>query len=473
MGDASGQESVIAQTKIFQDFVAQKPFEVTDAMSTVEQQLRVYLQENTNKAFNELVSLGFNPHTLEPIKQGKTVVLDTAEKAKMTDHLLSIYNPLPRMMQFQELGMIDKDQLLWDVSEMQEAFAQETVINIQGPMITIKCTSPAAMDLYRFVSGRDRNNIGVSTLFPVGTETDENGEKTRTVSETLFLNLLDAETAKRTSNDTIAHERWHTIDAFRSMTYAHLRNRDLLPKVDALFEENPDRFFYRLEEFLYYPTDVYFHLSQLEQKMPEIYAHFFGTETSPEILTGNLLMLQSEVSAWIAGYIDTTCSRGISDNNAHQLLNNLLDQYFFLGPVNSEHLELLASNPGTNPVLIDDALVDRIFLSLEARFSKPHETLTAMLDAYSNKTDWSGRRDIYRKKEFTEHMQLLLDSVVNDTGYFTELNRRVRGHLYETVQAYQALSELRGNPYQALLELSLLPLSHWKIYVKRETTKPT
>lgn len=118
--------------------------------------------------------------------------------------------------------------------------------------------------------------------------------------------------------------------------------------------------------------------------------------------------------------------------------------------------------------MVDELKIEDAFNPRTAFTAEPDPSWNAMLDRYSQR---SYRRTNIQKEAYTQDLQRMLDFFVNPEGVGCEAIEKTKKNLGKSIDAYNKLADFRKNPYQALIELSLLPISHWELYAQRKIGK--
>lgn len=467
MADGAPTESQItsAQVNIFKDLRTQNSLEPKPGLPVPENQFREYVVKYSTQAYDELTNVvGLDGTKIDPIKNGNSVVLDPKEKQKMVDHVFSVTGISRVIKQYGEFNYLGPKSFRTGIFIQEALRAMKTDLNvvINGPLVTFEFKSSKAMDLFKAISSG--SPVGIFLPLPLGGK-DAGGEPK--LSQVTYLNFLDLEAEKRNGQNVAQHEQWHTIDHFRQLVYLlELRDNPQF-RATSLYDENPNKFLERLGNYFYNPQQLRQELESLRTQNPELYDYY--VKIAPEDAESTLLLQkgQSESTACIAGYLKEDNPQGITEEQEAKIVELILKGYLPFGRIDIEGLERMAVKDEDGRSVIDERYIDDVFNPGATMIGEPPKEWIAILDKYSSQTSrWSGR-EITNRGQYTADMQAMVDYFLNPGGFGFETMNKVRTNLRKSVDSYRQLSQLRGNPYRALFELSLLPISHWNVYLQR------
>ncbi|HWY79073.1 MAG TPA: hypothetical protein VNW29_01820 [Candidatus Sulfotelmatobacter sp.] len=457
-----------AQVNIFKDFRAQRSLEPRPGLQFSENRFRELVTGYSGKAFDELTDkVGLDSNKLEPIKIGNQVVLDQEEKQKVIDHLLSITGISDVVNRSK--GSFDRKSMLtrFFMGDVLKALESDLEIIVTGPLVTLEFKSSKAMSLFNIVFTGGTSD-GFSGKMPIGFR-DVEGRRELIPSDSIHINFIDLEAEKQNGQNIRQHEEWHTVDRFRQIVYAQELKSDPAYKTGSTETDNPDRFYDRLSHYLYNPKELSEQLRRLKEHAPELYNFYVGTELDEDQLKLGLYKGQHELSACIAGYINEEDPASVTDAQRDNIAELLLRGYLPFG-ANLSILRFVGKkDEESGRFVVDESRVDEVFNPQIASIGEPPETWTTILNRYSERDPSSlAKRQIIHRDEYVRDMQFLFDHLFNPGGYGYETMTKIERNFKGSIDSFRELSQLRGDPYKALFELSLLPISHWNVYTKRQ-----
>lgn len=486
-----------AQARIVQDLFEGRGLKVDTAQTQLEGYYRAFLVQHSGVAYQEIVDVvDLDPHKLSPIKEAEIVRLDDEDKNKLTNYLLKKNHGWIKKLAG---GADDSDtvKIMLAFAEIAHRVApDEYDAEIVGPVIRMSFKS---VDAYsRFADSL--NSAGSSGLFfplPLG----EDSEGKRINSSNTFINLVSPNEAIGTAVSVDQHEKYHAVDYFRQEQLKKIAADN--PKNSSIRTVFPeaDRFQERLKSFFFDPEVFVKALEDLRTQAPEIYGYFCGLGVIGRLknfpflkkaFISSFSSIQREVPAFIAGYLSPKNNAPFTDSQRNEIIRRLLRFYMPFGKVKVDELEARSARNEEGRLVMDEVKVDEDMqkqaqekeeegertekiLKLSLKINDPVEG-----DAASDEMDklfpngeeqrqiemlnhYEGNKDLY-----THDVQRAIDFFLNEGGQGYETIEQIRKNLTDAMDAYRHLAALRNNPYQALVEISLIPLSHWVTYSNRQ-----
>lgn len=367
---------------------------------------------------------------------------------------------------------------------------------IVGPVIRMSFKS---VDVYsRFADSL--NSAGSSGLFfPLPLR--EDGEGKRIHSSNTFINLVSPDETRGKEESVDQHEKYHTVDYFRQEQLKKIAEANPENSSIRTILSEADRFQERLKGFFFDPEAFVKTLENLRSQAPEVYGYFCGLgvigrlEDFPllkKAFMSSFLSIQREVPAFIAGFLNSQNEVPFTDSQRNEVIRRLLKFYMPFGKVKFDDLEARSARNEEGELIVDEVKVDEDMqkqaqekdkegertekiLKLSLKLNDPIEgdaALDEMNKLFPNEKEqrqiemlnhYEGNKDLY-----TRDVQRVIDFFLSDGGQGYETMEQIRRNLTNAMDAYRELAALRHNPYQALVEISLIPLSHWVTYSNRQ-----
>lgn len=496
-------EGLQTQARIVQDLFEGRGLNVNTAQTQLERYYREFLVQHSGVAYQELVDVvGLNADKLSPVKEAEIVPLDAEDKKKLTDYLLKKKHDWIKKFASDDLfgdGKANSDSLqtILTIAEIfHHVKPDEYDAEIVGPIIRMTFKS---VDAYsRFADSL--NSAGSSGLFfplPLG----EDSEGKRIHSSNTFINSVSPDEAMGKEESVDQHEKYHAVDYFR---------QEQLKKIAEANPENSsirttlseaDRFQERLKGFFFDPEAFVQTLEVLRSQAPEAYGYFCGLgvierfEDFPllkKTFMASFLSIQREVPAFTAGFLNSQNHTPFTDSQRDEIIRRLLKFYMPFGKVKVDDLEARSTRNRGGKLIVDGARIDedmqkqaqekdkdeermKKVIELIKKINDPIEddaALDEMNKLFPNESErqqldmlshYEGNKDVY-----VTDIQRLIDFFLNEGGQGYETMEQIKRNLSDAMDAYRDLAALRSNPYQALVEISLIPLSHWVTYSNRQ-----
>jgi len=499
------------QAQIIQDLFEGKGLRTETAQSQLEGYYRRFLVEHSGRAYQELTGVvGLDPDKLSLVRDAGSISLESEEKKKLMDYLLErnhgwIQKPSESdLFGDEESATKHANEMLSLANLYHSVNPKEYEIEIIGPVIRITFKDA---DVYgRFT---DSMNIGgtLGLFFPMPLRSsDENGEWTS--SSNTFINLISPGEEYSEEDSVHQHEIYHAVDYFRLeqlRKIAETNPDDPSIKGNVLLTEG-DKFKERLKVFFFNPTKFMQSLEALRNHAPELYDYYCGLgvtirtfsneATFPqeeEAFIASFLSVQREVPAFIAGFLNPKNESPFTDSQRDEVIRKLVMLYMLFRKVKLEDLRDRSAMNEQGRLMVDTEKVEEDLRKPEGKQNDPEEQLQRLIQLTKKLDDSTENRDqifdemskIYPSENekqgidlrnhyaddrglYTRDLQRLIDYFLNEGGKGYEIIEQIKGNLTDAMNTYRQLAALRDNPYQALVEISLIPLSHWATYTSRQ-----
>lgn len=497
-----------AQAKIIQDLFEGKGLRRDTAGTQLEGYYRRFLTEHSKKAYQELTSVvGLDHERLSPVQNAETVKLESEDKTKLIAYLLERNHRWIQKLSEKDLfgdreSATEAAKEILSLANLYHSVKQdEYEIDITGPVVRITFKDADAYS--RFTDSMSTGgSLGLFFPMPLRSS-NETGEWTS--SSNTFINLVSPGEEDGDKDSTQRHEMYHAIDYFRleqlrRLAETHPENHSVSRSV--LLRED-DRFRERLKDFFFDPKEFVRDLEILRETAPVLYDHYcsLGITGSyireadfpleEQAFMTSFLSLQKEVPAFIAGFLDPKHEKPFTDNQRDEVIRKLVMQYMPFRKVAFEDLKSRTNENEESRLVVSEERVDddlqkataesnnykqhfqQINDMLKRKLSKKDkQKLIDMLTNFPGETKrrWPEMADNYvqDRELFIRDLQRLIDFFLNPGGRGYEIIKLMKTNLTGAMNAYRELAALIDNPYQALVDISLIPLSHWVTYTKRQ-----
>ncbi len=466
---AATPEGAKAQAKIIKGLFTGRGLQPAYEQNELDEHYRNFVRDRSRRARVELQSLmGLSFPNVTEENEGNAIPLDAADKDRAVEYLLNAFGWAGMRGRVETAG---ETRVAAELDRRMDRFREESSVELFGPILQVNLRTKAAYQLFR--EGRD---IGNSTFMPL--PPDESGGN-QGVSRNIHVNFVVEGEVATEGQDTQKHEFWHAIDAFRKEEYNQLKNPQDSTSLRA-FEQSADDsgsniFKERLENYFFDPNNFVASLASLRTAIPEVFDVYvpFDLDESPasQLAAGKLfeqgfLSIQLELPAYIAGYFDGDTVDVISDQRKDTLANNFNNmltpfQHMYLGALRKK-----AKLDKAGVWVVNTDMVDKEFNPDNPILRRSNQPWQRMLNRYS-KGDWQHRTDI-NKTGYIQDLQQMVNFFLNPGGPGYEAEARMKDRIGQSIDAFRTLATFRDDPYQALVELSLLPVSHWEMYTQRQ-----
>ncbi len=472
--------------------------------SVLEGTFQSFMHEYAVRARSDMQAvIGLPLEQTTPAVEGQVVSLDNEHQDMVINYLLDVYGV---SQQISDENM-DKLRLSPNIGaygsalnlrDQVRALEGNTSVHIMGPVVQIRFRTDKSFTIFNnILSGGTAKGFFVP--LPVR---NPGAEPELTHLHNVFVNFVSDEGEFMEGQSTEGHELWHVVDSMRRKEYRRIKTgienelSEALPtrafehpEQPTVFVE-PSSFRSRLERYFFDPETLVERLRDFRRDIPELFDFF--TNLNPEStvpidtddprqvnevateFTISFFRVNSELPAFCAGFINGTAGDQMTDDRMKDTSFRLVNGYMPFGRIDVKGMKDRAKEVDGRWV-VDNGLIDNTFkLPLLSRRTINWEWESRreeMLDKYSQIDEDTYKRSFIDRVAYIRDLQLMLDFFLNKGGPCYEASQRVREQIEKSIGAYKRLTEHRGNAYQALIELSLLPISHWDVYARREMSK--